>query len=80
MVILYDPWWNPAAQDQAADRAHRIGQRSSVQVYKLIAKDTIEEKILELQSRKAALLDAVTAGGEDGILNLSREELLTLFD
>ena len=44
------------------------------------AKDTIEEKILELQSRKAALLDAVTAGGEDGILNLSREELLTLFD
>ena len=80
VVILYDPWWNPAAQDQAADRAHRIGQRSSVQVYKLIAKDTIEEKILELQSRKAALLDAVTAGGENGILNLSREELLTLFD
>lgn len=80
VVILYDPWWNPAAQDQAVDRAHRIGQRSSVQVYKLIAKDTIEEKILELQSQKAALLDSVTASGESSILDMSKEELLALFD
>ena len=79
-VILYDPWWNPAAQDQAVDRAHRIGQRSSVQVYKLIAKDTIEEKILKLQSQKAALLDAVTASGESSILDMSKEELLALFE
>lgn len=80
VVILYDPWWNPAAQDQATDRAHRIGQRASVQVYKLIAKDTIEEKILTLQSKKAGLMDAVTDGAGSGILDMSREELLTLLD
>ena len=80
-MIHYDPWWNLAAQDQATDRAHRIGQQSSVQVYKLIAKDTIEEKILELQSKKAALMDAVTDGSENGgILNMSTEDLLALFD
>ena len=56
------------------------GQRSSVQVYKLIAKDTIEEKILKLQSQKAALLDAVTASGESSILDMSKEELLALFE
>lgn len=64
VVIHYDPWWNQAAQDQATDRANRIGQRACVQVYKLIVKDTIEEKILNLQSKKAALLDAVAEGGE----------------
>lgn len=80
VVIHYDPWWNPAAQDQATDRAHRIGQRSSVQVYKLIAKDTIEEKILVLQSKKAGLMDAVTDGTGSGILDMSREELLALLD
>ena len=80
VVIHYDPWWNPAAQDQATDRAHRIGQRSSVQVYKLIAKDTIEEKILTLQSKKAGLMDAVTDGTGSGILDMSREELLALLD
>lgn len=79
VVIHYDPWWNVAAQDQATDRAHRIGQRSNVQIYKLIAKDTIEEKIMELQSKKAALLDAVTDNG-GGILDMSREELLALLE
>jgi superfamily II DNA or RNA helicase len=54
-VIHYDPWWNPAVEDQASDRAHRIGQTKSVFVYKLIAADTVEERILELQERKAAL-------------------------
>lgn len=80
VVIHYDPWWNPAAQEQATDRAHRIGQRSNVQVYKLIAKDTIEEKIMALQSRKAELMDAVTGGTGGGILDMSKEELLALLD
>lgn len=76
VVIHYDPWWNQAAQDQATDRAHRIGQQHTVQVYKLIAKDTIEEKILKLQEKKAALLDLVTEQTDAG--SLSREELLEL--
>ena len=80
VVIHYDPWWNQAAQDQATDRAHRIGQHACVQVYKLIAKDTIEEKIMNLQSKKAALLDAVAEDGDTGILDMSREELLALLD
>lgn len=78
IVIHYDPWWNQAAQDQATDRAHRIGQQAHVQVYKLIAKDTIEEKIMELQNKKLALLDAVSGCEEAGILNMSSEELLSL--
>jgi len=64
-VIHYDPWWNPAVEDQASDRAHRIGQTKSVFVYKLIAADTVEERIVELQERKAAL--ASLALSEDGI-------------
>jgi superfamily II DNA or RNA helicase len=63
-VIHYDPWWNPAVEEQASDRAHRIGQTKSVFVYKLIAADTVEERILELQERKAAL--ASIAFTEDG--------------
>ena len=55
MVIHFDPWWNVAAQNQATDRAHRIGQTKNVSVYKLIAKNSIEEKILRLQESKAAL-------------------------
>ena len=78
MVIHFDPWWNQAAQDQATDRAHRIGQKAHVQVYKLIAKDTIEEKILELQERKSALLDTISGGEEGGIMNMTSEELLDL--
>jgi superfamily II DNA or RNA helicase len=64
-VIHYDPWWNPAVEDQASDRAHRIGQTKSVFVYKLIAADTVEERIVELQERKAAL--ANLALSEDGV-------------
>ncbi len=64
-VIHYDPWWNPAVEDQASDRAHRIGQTKSVFVYKLIAADTVEERIVELQERKAAL--ATLALSEDGM-------------
>ena len=77
-MIHFDPWWNQATQNQATDRAHRIGQQAHVQVYKLIAKDTIEEKILELQEKKAALLDTISGGEEAGILNMSSEELLSL--
>jgi superfamily II DNA or RNA helicase len=64
-VIHYDPWWNPAVEDQASDRAHRIGQTKSVFVYKLIAADTVEERIVELQERKAAL--ATMALSDDGM-------------
>lgn len=78
IVIHYDPWWNLAAQEQATDRAHRIGQQERVQVYKLIAKDTIEEQILDLQDKKAALMDALSGTTEAGILEMSKEELLEL--
>jgi SNF2 family DNA or RNA helicase len=64
-VIHYDPWWNPAVEDQASDRAHRIGQTRSVFVYKLIAAETVEERIVELQERKAAL--ASLALRDDGM-------------
>lgn len=77
-VFLMDPWWNPAAEDQAADRAHRIGQENPVLIQRLIAKDTIEEKILELQARKKDLAAAVLDG--DAIQGtLTREDLLMLF-
>lgn len=80
VVIHYDPWWNIAAQNQATDRAHRIGQRQCVQVYKLIARGTIEEKILDLQDKKAALLDVLSGENEGSILNMSKEELLRLLE
>jgi SNF2 family DNA or RNA helicase len=62
-VIHYDPWWNPAAERQATDRAHRIGQDKPVFVYKLLTEGTVEQKVAELQARKQALADAVLAGG-----------------
>lgn len=80
VVIHYDPWWNLAAQNQATDRAHRIGQKEHVQVYKLIAKDTIEEKILELQDKKAALMNTIASAEDSGILSMSKEDLLALLD
>ena len=67
-----------AAQDQAPDRAHRIGQMAHVQVYKLIAKDTIEEKNLELQEQKRALLDTVSGGEEGSIIHMTSEKLQKL--
>ncbi len=63
-VIHYDPWWNPAVENQATDRAHRIGQSQSVFVYKLVAQGTIEERILALQERKAALADSIYSGSQ----------------
>ncbi len=76
VVIHYDPWWNLSAQNQATDRAHRIGQKNCVQVYKLIAQGTVEEKILALQEKKATLNDVLS--GDDLLEPLSREELLEL--
>ncbi len=77
-VIHYDPWWNPAAEDQASDRAHRIGQTKSVFVYKLIAADTVEDRIVELQQRKTDLANiALSAEGE--MPGLEVEDLDYLF-
>lgn len=80
VVIHYDPWWNLAAQDQATDRAHRMGQQAHVHVYKFIAKDTIEERIVELQSKKAALMDTIAGGDQTSILELSQADLLALLE
>jgi superfamily II DNA or RNA helicase len=76
-VFLMDPWWNPAAEDQAADRAHRIGQDRPVMVYRIVASDTVEEKILVLQERKRALADAALGGDRVGA-PITREDLLDL--
>lgn len=79
MVIHYDPWWNLSAENQATDRAYRIGQKNNVQVYKLITKNSIEEKINELQEKKAALIDNVLDTNQTFINKLSKEDILELF-
>ena len=79
MVIHYDPWWNASAENQATDRAHRIGQKRNVQVYKLITKNTIEEKIYELQQKKAKLMDNMLSTKTAFISKLSKEEIMNLF-
>ncbi|HMM65991.1 MAG TPA: DEAD/DEAH box helicase [Dokdonella sp.] len=78
-VIHYDPWWNPAVEAQATDRAHRIGQDKPVFVYKLICTGTVEEKILALQERKAELAEAVLDGGSTQALRFDEEDLAELF-
>ena len=78
MVIHYDPWWNLAVQNQATDRAHRIGQTNTVTVYKLIAKDSVEEKILKMQEKKKDLAEEILSGETGGLSALSKEELLEL--
>lgn len=78
-VIHYDPWWNPAVEDQATDRVYRIGQTSTVHVIKLITKDTIEEKIYKLQEKKKQLSDAVIEAREVFINKLTKEEIEELF-
>jgi superfamily II DNA or RNA helicase len=77
-VFLLDPWWNPAAEQQAVDRAHRIGQDRPVMVYRLIAEDTIEEKVVALQARKAALVDAVLDDGDLFSTALTADDLRDL--
>jgi superfamily II DNA or RNA helicase len=74
-VFILDPWWNPAAEAQAVDRAHRIGQTRSVFAYRLIARDTVEERVLELQQRKRELADAIITADNSVIRTLKREDL-----
>jgi SNF2 family DNA or RNA helicase len=79
VVIHYDPWWNPSVMDQASDRAHRYGQKKSVQVFNLVAKDSIEEKIMSLQDKKRGLIDSVITEGGSFVNLLSEEEVRKLF-
>jgi SNF2 family DNA or RNA helicase len=74
-VFLLDPWWNPAVEAQAIDRAHRIGQTNRVFAYRLIARDTVEEKVLQLQNTKRDLADAIVNADNSVIRNLGREDL-----
>jgi SNF2 family DNA or RNA helicase len=76
-VFLCDPWWNPAVEDQAADRAHRIGQDRPVMVYRLVSQDTVEERIMALQEKKRALAEAAL-GEADQAAGLTRDDLLAL--
>jgi superfamily II DNA or RNA helicase len=78
-VIHFDPWWNPAVEDQASDRAHRIGQKKVVTVYRLVAAGTIEEKILELKQKKKELVASVLSEDSGGAKQLTREDLDDLF-
>jgi SNF2 family DNA or RNA helicase len=77
-VIHYDRWWNPAVEDQATDRAHRIGQTKAVQVHRLLSEGTIEESIAELIASKRVLADAVVNAGEGALTELSDAELAEL--
>ena len=79
VVIHLDPWWNISAQNQATDRAHRIGQEDTVQVFNLITKNTIEEKILNLQSKKKELSDIFVENSKGSFSSLTKEQLLDLF-
>ena len=78
VVIHADPWWNSAAEDQATDRAHRIGQTKDVMVYKVIAKDSIEERILALQETKSDLADKLINSEGLSLSSLTRDELVSL--
>jgi len=79
-VIHCDPWWNPAVEEQATDRSYRIGQTKPVYVIKLVAKGTIEEKILALQDKKRSLIDAVIQPGETFLSKMTPEEIKALFE
>lgn len=80
MVIHYDPWWNLSAENQATDRTYRIGQKRNVQVYKQITKNSIEEKIYELQQKKAKLIDNMLSTDATFINKLSKDDILALFE
>ena len=83
-VFVLDPWWNPAVEAQAVDRAHRIGQSRPVNVYRLVAEDTIEQKVMELKARKAALFAQVVDGGgaagpADAVDRFGADDIRALF-
>lgn len=79
VVIHFDPWWNISAQNQATDRAYRIGQHNNVQVFKLIARDTIEEKIMSLQDQKKDLGDSIISQSDGIITSMSQDDIMNLF-
>ena len=75
-VIHFDPWWNPAVENQATDRAHRIGQKKTVCVVKLISEDSVEERVLKLQEKKSFVIDATVGATDDAIVSkMSFEDL-----
>ncbi len=78
-VILYDPWWNPMVENQAIDRTHRIGQTKKVQVFRLIAKGTVEEKSIALQEAKREMFDTVIEGGQNVLKAMNLDDLKHLF-
>ena len=78
IVVHYDPWWNTAVENQASDRAHRIGQKNPVTVYRLIMKDTVEERILALQQDKAGMAEQILNAEEIGASTSTREQLLSV--
>ena len=80
MVIHFDPWWNPAVEAQATDRAHRIGQKRTVYSIKLIAEGTVEEKVLELQQKKRAVIDATVESDEQMMRSLSWEDVQSILE
>ena len=77
IVIHYDPWWNVSAENQASDRAYRIGQKNNVQIYKLITRNSIEENIIKLQQSKSELSELVYGEGSD-VTKMSADEILEL--
>ena len=79
-VLLLDPWWNPAVESQAVDRAHRIGQKSRVTIYRLVSRGTVEEKVLLLQDRKRRLVEELVSKGADGLAGMSGEDIMGLFE
>ena len=78
-MIHLDPWWNPAVEDQATDRAHRIGQVKPVVAYRFVARNTVEEKVLALQEKKRDLFDATVEQGRFQLDRLSQEDIEDLF-
>jgi SNF2 family DNA or RNA helicase len=78
-VIHYDPWWNPAVENQATDRTHRIGQKRQVFAYKMICQNTVEEKILKLQEQKKGVAEAIIPG-QSALKSLTRDDLEMLFE
>ncbi|NQU38542.1 MAG: SNF2 helicase associated domain-containing protein [Lentisphaerae bacterium] len=80
MVIHFDPWWNPAVENQATDRAHRIGQLRTVYSVKLITEDTVEEKVLAMQQKKRAIIDATVESDEQAMKSMSWEDIESIFD
>jgi non-specific serine/threonine protein kinase len=78
-VIHIDPWWNPAVEMQASDRAHRIGQDKPVFIYKLIMRDSVEEKIVDLQRRKRGLVDQLISADSGFLKALTRDDVEALF-